>query len=208
MLRRRHEIVLRLPEDIVFASGDDSVKEGAVRTLRALAATLRVRQLNVRVEGHTDNRPIHTTRFRSNWDLSTARATTVLDHLITIGGMSPLRLSAAGYGEYHPVARNDIDTNRQLNRRVDLVVTVAAEESDGGDSGNSINAALEGLPYVGDSTTADAATADAATADAGTPLVPNTDAASPVAPTPTSLTEADAAQTPEPPAPAHHSSAH
>ena len=165
VLRRRHEIVLRLPEDIVFASGDDSVKEGAVRTLRALAATLRVRQLNVRVEGHTDNRPIHTTRFRSNWDLSTARATTVLDHLITIGGMSPLRLSAAGYGEYHPVARNDIDTNRQLNRRVDLVVTVAAEESDGGDSGNSINAALEGLPYVGDSTTADAATADAATAD-------------------------------------------
>jgi chemotaxis protein MotB len=146
VVRRRNELVLRLPEDIVFASGDDSVREAAVRTLRALAATLRPRRVDVRVEGHTDNRPIHTTRFRSNWDLSTARATTVLARLIDEGQMAPERLSAAGYGEFHPIADNSTDANRQQNRRVDLVVTVQAE------------------PSAADEPVAPAATGDASTA--------------------------------------------
>ena len=134
VVRRRNELVLRLPEGIVFASGDASVKESAMRTLLALAATLRPRRVDVRVEGHTDNRPIHTTRFRSNWDLSTARATSVLEHLIAEGQMPPERLSAAGYGEFHPVASNDTDANRQLNRRVDLVVSAQPPPTDAGES--------------------------------------------------------------------------
>ncbi|MFM7295761.1 MAG: flagellar motor protein MotB [Planctomycetota bacterium] len=210
MLRRRHELVLRLPEDIVFASGDDSVKDGAVRTIRALAATLRARRLDVRVEGHTDNRPIHTTRFRSNWDLSTARATNVLDHLINTGGMDPVRLSAAGYSEYHPIARNDTDGNRQLNRRVDLVVTVPAEEAgraDAGDAGDAGNP-FEGLVGVGETT-------DDASVDSASPSVTADDAqtiavsdASSASPEPSPPSASPDAAPPEPQAPTHHSSAH
>ncbi|MBM4361003.1 MAG: OmpA family protein [Deltaproteobacteria bacterium] len=209
MLRRRHELVLRLPEDIVFASGDDSVKEGAIRTIRALAATLRVRRLDVRIEGHTDNRPIHTTRFRSNWDLSTARATTVLDHLINTGGMDPVRLSAAGYGEYHPITRNDTDSNRQLNRRVDLVVTVSPEEARRTDAGNP----FEGLVGVGETT--DDASVDGASVDGASPSVTADDAqtiavsdASAASPEPSPPSAAPDAAPPEPQAPTHHSSAH
>jgi chemotaxis protein MotB len=77
----------------------------------------------VRVEGHTDTRPISTVRFRSNWDLSTARATAVIAKLAAEGMQSP-RLSAAGYGEFRPVADNATEEGRKLNRRVDLVVSV------------------------------------------------------------------------------------
>lgn len=127
VIRRRNEFVLRLPETILFASGDDSVKDPAIRALRLLAARLRARAVDVRVEGHTDNRPIRTSRFRSNWELSTARATAVLSWMIEPDGLAPARTSAAGYGEFHPIAANDTDSGRRQNRRVDLVVSVHAE---------------------------------------------------------------------------------
>ena len=127
VIRRRNEFVLRLPETILFASGDDSVKDPAIRALRLLASKLRERAVDVRVEGHTDNRPIRTSRFRSNWELSTARATAVLSWLIDGEGLAPARTSAAGYGEFHPIAGNDTDGGRRQNRRVDLVVSVHAD---------------------------------------------------------------------------------
>jgi chemotaxis protein MotB len=76
----------------------------------------------IRVEGHTDNIPIHTARFFSNWELSTARATNVLQYFIAQGNVAPDRLSAAGYGEYKPSAPNTGERNRALNRRVDIVL--------------------------------------------------------------------------------------
>jgi chemotaxis protein MotB len=126
VLRRRNEFVLRLPETILFASGEDSVKDPAVRALRTLATTLRTHPVDVRIEGHTDNRPIRTSRFRSNWELSTARATAVLVWMLAGEGIAPERMSAAGYGEFHPIASNDTEPGRQQNRRVDLVVSVHA----------------------------------------------------------------------------------
>jgi chemotaxis protein MotB len=75
----------------------------------------------VRVEGHTDNIPIHTPRFASNWELSTARSTYILQYLLN-GKVSPQRLSAVGYGEYRPVASNDTGEGRATNRRVDVVI--------------------------------------------------------------------------------------
>jgi chemotaxis protein MotB len=88
----------------------------------------------LRVEGHTDDVPIHTVRFRSNWNLSTARATRVVEFLSTRAGIAPARLSAAGYGEFHPRGPNDSPAGRARNRRVDIVVlndsTRAAEEPD------------------------------------------------------------------------------
>src|SRR5205085_6529068 len=86
-----------------------------------IAATLATIPNAVRVEGHTDDLPIHTARFRSNWDLSTARATRVTEFLIVRGGLNGGRLSAAGYAEFHPMTNNASPEARARNRRVDLV---------------------------------------------------------------------------------------
>jgi chemotaxis protein MotB len=83
---------------------------------------------SLRVEGHTDNTPIHTAQFPSNWELSTARATFLLEYLISNTGIPPQRLSAVGYGEYRPVTGNNTPEGRASNRRVDLVVLGAAAE--------------------------------------------------------------------------------
>jgi chemotaxis protein MotB len=116
------ELVLRLPENVFFDSGDARVKEGAVTMLRAVAPELARRAVEVRIEGHTDNRPISTGRFHSNWDLSTARAISVMT-LFLDEGLSPKRVAVAGYGEFRPVADNATDEGRRQNRRVDLVVS-------------------------------------------------------------------------------------
>ena len=79
-------------------------------------------EANVRVEGHTDNVPIHTPQFRSNWELSTARATEIIRLLLTREGINAQRLSAAGYAEYHPVADNATEDGPGINRRVDIVI--------------------------------------------------------------------------------------
>jgi chemotaxis protein MotB len=100
--------------------------------LRTITDSLRQRSVDIRVEGHTDNRPIHTARFRSNWDLSTARATAVLTEILVGNAFPPDRMSAAGYGEFHPIASNDTDLGRQQNRRVDLVVSLHANTGDAG----------------------------------------------------------------------------
>ena len=76
----------------------------------------------LRIEGHTDNVPIHNAQFHSNWELSTARATELIEMFITRYHFSPERLAAAGYAEYHPVDTNDTAEGRAHNRRVDIVV--------------------------------------------------------------------------------------
>jgi len=126
VLKRRNELVLRLSDSLLFESGNDALEERARRVVSYLAGELKNRKVDIRVEGHTDNRPIRTARYRSNWDLSTARATTIVARLAA-EGIAPPRLSAAGYGEFHPIAPNDTEEGRKQNRRVDLVVTVHAE---------------------------------------------------------------------------------
>jgi chemotaxis protein MotB len=76
----------------------------------------------MRVEGHSDNVPIHNAAFGSNWDLSTARAMAVATMLMDESGVDPKRMSIAGYAQYHPVASNDTPEGRMANRRVDIVV--------------------------------------------------------------------------------------
>lgn len=125
VLRRRNDLVLRLPENVLFASGDDSAKEAAVRALHLIALELRDRKVDIRIEGHTDDRPIKTQRFRSNWELSTARATAVIRALAS-DGIANERLAAAGYGEFRPIAPNETEDGRRQNRRVDLVVSASS----------------------------------------------------------------------------------
>ena len=127
ILRIGNELVLRFSEAATFASGDAQLKEAGARALLAISEVLRPRPVSIRIEGHTDNVPISNARFRSNWDLSTSRATAVVVELIDRGRMDPRRLAAAGYGEFHPVAPNLTPEQRALNRRVDIVITELRE---------------------------------------------------------------------------------
>jgi chemotaxis protein MotB len=131
----RNEFVLRFPAGVLFDSGNDSIKPEAKSAILAVGQVLQKYRLDVRVEGHTDDRPIHTARFRSNWDLSTSRATAVLGVLAEEGGVPAVQLSAVGYAEFRPLVANDTKEGQQQNRRVDIVIKVperAKTPSDGG----------------------------------------------------------------------------
>lgn len=124
-------LVIRMKDSILFDSGQAQLKPAARTVLNDVAEALRKLPNHVRIEGHTDNRPISTSAFPSNWELSTSRATNVIRYLIEQRGLSAKRLSAAGYGEFRPVADNGTDAGRGQNRRVDLVllpITVSAGE--------------------------------------------------------------------------------
>lgn len=105
-----------------FESGRAQMKSTSQATFDRIASLLRERECHIRVEGHTDNVPIHNAQFSSNWELSASRATEIVRLLIVRDGYSPNRLSAAGYAEFHPVAPNATAEGRGLNRRVDIVV--------------------------------------------------------------------------------------
>lgn len=115
-------LVVSLREIGFFDSGSAAIKPGAQDAFGRVARILREHDCPVRVEGHTDNVPIHTPQFASNWELSTARATQLVKSLIEDYDVPAGRLSAAGYAEFHPVSDNDDPKGRQLNRRVDVVI--------------------------------------------------------------------------------------
>lgn len=118
----RRGVVINLGEDGFFDSGSDVIKPNGIATLDRIATALTNIGNHIRIEGHADSIPISTARFPSNWELSTARAATVLRRMETVYGMSPQLLSAAGYGEYRPVASNDTAEGRARNRRIDIIV--------------------------------------------------------------------------------------
>jgi chemotaxis protein MotB len=115
-------LVIRLQELGFFDSGSDQLRPESLPIVGQIAAAVRALPNPVRIEGYTDNVPIHNQRFNSNWELSTARAATLVEMFIAQAGVAPARMSAAGYGEYHPLAGNDTAAGRQRNRRVDVVV--------------------------------------------------------------------------------------
>ena len=118
----RDGLVISLREAGFFASGSATPKPQTLDTLRQIAASLSHTPYDLRIEGHTDNVPIHNAEFDSNWELSTARATSIARILLDLKAIPADRLSAAGYAEFHPVATNDTAEGRAENRRVDLVV--------------------------------------------------------------------------------------
>jgi len=115
-------LIVSLGEVGFFDSGSDLIKPEGVTLLDTIAASFVGLDNHIRVEGHTDNVPIKSSKFPSNWELSTARATNIVAHLITSVGLPPGRLSAAGYSEYRPIAANDSADGRARNRRVDIIV--------------------------------------------------------------------------------------
>ncbi len=120
-------LVVSLREFGFFDSGSATIKPGALPALDRIASILAIRTCRLRIEGHTDNVPIHTAQIGSNWELSTARATELIRVLIVGHGFAPERLSAAGYAEYHPIASNLTAQGRAQNRRVDIVILTAQE---------------------------------------------------------------------------------
>jgi chemotaxis protein MotB len=115
-------LTISLPEAGSFPAGRSELSAAARAVMLDLARELQALPNFIRVEGHTDDLPIHTPQFASNWELSTARATTVVRFLIEAGGLDPARLAAAGYAEYRPRVANDTPETRARNRRVDIVV--------------------------------------------------------------------------------------
>jgi flagellar motor protein MotB len=105
-----------------FASGEAGMKSTSQAAFDRVATILRRGDYRLRIEGHTDDTPIHNVRFPSNWELSAARATEIVRLLIVRDGFAPERLSAAAYAEYRPVASNRTIMGRGMNRRVDIVI--------------------------------------------------------------------------------------
>ena len=122
MRREPDGLVISLREVGFFESGSGQMKQESEPAFDRIAELLRKRNCRLRIEGHTDNAPIHTAQFSSNWELSTARATEIIRVLIVRDGFDPRHLSAAGYAEFHPLASNDTREGRSMNRRVDIVI--------------------------------------------------------------------------------------
>jgi chemotaxis protein MotB len=148
---------IEINTDILFPSGAGDFSPQAAAVLDKLADVLKPFPNPIRVEGHTDNRPIKTASFRSNWELSAARAASVV-HEFTAAGIDPLRLEIVGFGEFHPRQSNDTVEGRNANRRVAILVleSVAA--------GNPVTARLDEQPAA-PSDSSDVAIADAGGAE-------------------------------------------
>jgi chemotaxis protein MotB len=135
---KKHEIEMRVtPEGLIvslrevgfFNSGEAVLLTDGQSTLTRIAKVLNAKGFQIRVEGHTDDKPIHNSAFKSNWELSTARATEVVSLLVEEHGFDPRMISAAGYSQYRPIASNDTEDGRKTNRRVDLVIVSHAPQS-------------------------------------------------------------------------------
>ncbi len=127
VFRDERGIVIRIMDRAFFDEGRAELKETAKSALRKIVPILEKCNNQVRIEGHTDDVPINTAEFRSNWELSTRRATEVVRHLIEKYGFLPHRISASGYAEYRPVAANDTQQNRALNRRIEIILLDASK---------------------------------------------------------------------------------
>ncbi|VAW99022.1 Flagellar motor rotation protein MotB, partial [hydrothermal vent metagenome] len=115
-------IVINLPNNVLFNSGSANLNPAGKEALGQIATVLsQFSDRRFQIEGHTDNRPIKSARFPSNWELSTSRALTVV-HLLTDMGVIPENISAAGFGEFRPRAENETDEGRQLNRRIEIIM--------------------------------------------------------------------------------------
>lgn len=122
VVRSDDQVEVRIKDKMLFDSGQAELSPEAFTILKDLAAALSTLQQQVMVEGHTDNLPIQTRQFPSNWELSAARAASVVSVLARMG-VSPKRLAAVGYGEFRPIADNDEAAGRARNRRVTILLS-------------------------------------------------------------------------------------
>jgi chemotaxis protein MotB len=120
--REPRGLVISVPQQVLFASGDDRISPGAYLMVSQIAAVLRDVKNKVALVGHADAIPIHNQRFKSNWELSAARSLNLLTLLATGYGIEESRLSIQSYGSYSPKSSNDTENGRAENRRVEILI--------------------------------------------------------------------------------------
>ncbi|WP_372390386.1 flagellar motor protein MotD [Xanthomonas sp. NCPPB 3582] len=140
-------IEVEINSDILFGTGSATLAGGARGTLSTLASVLRDAPNGVRVEGYTDNQPIATAQFPSNWELSAARAASVV-HLFADDGIAPQRLAMVGYGEFRARADNSTEAGRNANRRVVLIILADSAGSLAPDPPSQLHATAAGAPKL------------------------------------------------------------
>ena len=113
-------VVITMANDIAFVSGSAEIRDGMAKALEGVTAILNKTPGRIVIEGHTDNIALNGVRYKSNWELATARAASVL-HIFIRQGIDPNRLIIAGYGEFRPIASNETPEGRNRNRRVEIV---------------------------------------------------------------------------------------
>lgn len=122
IIEQERGLVISFKDNLLFASGSDELTLQAKMIIRQVGLSLVGIPNYIRVEGHTDNRPINTGKFPSNWELSVLRASNVVHILQSDAGIAPSRLSIIGYGEYRPLVANEDNMSQAMNRRVDIVI--------------------------------------------------------------------------------------
>lgn len=122
LLKDTRGIIIRLNDNILFGSAESEIQETSYNTLNKIIDILSKINNPVIIEGHTDSIPIKSGKYSSNWELSTARATSVINYIVASKRINPRRLSAVGYGEYVPIAENTSNSGRIKNRRVDIII--------------------------------------------------------------------------------------
>ena len=121
-------IVIQLRENVLFETSSSALRQDSKEILKKISSLLGNLSNSIIVEGHTDNRPINTSQFPSNWELSVDRAVNVVRYFIEDMGLNPTRFTAAGYGEFQPIVPNDSVSNMAKNRRVNILIMAIDEE--------------------------------------------------------------------------------
>lgn len=125
-LPRKDGLTIMMSEPLLFTPGSAELTGKGKQALRSLGEILQRTDVEIRVEGHTDDLPPIQCKYPSNWELSLARAVNAVQYLAAQGGVAPERLSAAGYADTRPQAANLNTLNRQINRRVEVILTFAS----------------------------------------------------------------------------------
>ena len=121
-------VAIQLRDNILFETSKSDLRSESKEILDSIAALISSMNYNIVVEGHTDNRPINTAEFPSNWELSVDRAVNVVRYFVENGKIDPSRLSATGYGEFQPIVDNDTEENMEKNRRVNILIMTNDKE--------------------------------------------------------------------------------
>ncbi len=122
-------VITLLSDKSYYDSGSAEMRPATLKIIDQIAPLLKRNSNEISVEGNTDNVPISTPEFPTNWELSAARAVGVARHLVEADGVAPTRISASGYGEFHPRNKNETPAERQQNRRVDIVLLSGASST-------------------------------------------------------------------------------
>lgn len=123
-------VVLQLSDSILFDLGKAEMKSDSIAILDVISTIIPNIENEIMVQGHTDNIPISSAQYKSNWELSAARAVNVIKYFIETKGFDPTRFSATGYGEYRPLVDNSTEENRAINRRVDILIVQKKESTE------------------------------------------------------------------------------